>query len=114
MPRRTIELRFGQECTSFFGPRPHFSPLDISSSFDNAFRAEVNSRSVRILVRLGNEDAVALCQCGLDFGLAHDLRKMRRTDLLFAFRDEDEIHWQIFPGRANACNAARKADSGPF
>ena len=43
-----------------------------------------------------------------------DLRKMGRTDLLFAFRHKGKIHRQFFSCSIIACNAARKADSGPF
>src|SRR6186713_2652157 len=46
-----------------------------------------------------HDDPNGRLECGLHFRPAHDLREMRRTDLLFPFGDQHEVHWQP-PARA--------------
>src|SRR5471030_2755965 len=84
---------------SFNGPRPHLSPFDVSSTsitpFAPKFTVTIPSRSwlangMKIPVQFESAFAIS--------GL-HDLREVRRSDFLFAFRDEDKID-RHFPARS--------------
>ena len=100
VPRRAVEARRLLEWTSFVGPRPHFSPLETSSQLDDALGAERDrDDAVRVLRGAGHEDAGSASQRRRDLGPAHDLREVRRADLLLALGDEHEVDGQL-PARA--------------
>src|SRR5436190_23080193 len=60
---------------------------------DNSLGAEIDRNvSVRPLGCEGHEDAGALLERRQHFGFADNLTKMWRTDLLFAFGHQHQIH----------------------
>ena len=84
------------ECTSAVGPRPHFSPLDTSSSSTMPLAPRlISTAPSRLLVAERDDHADAFLQRGLDLGLEDDLREVRRADLLLALAHEHEVHREL-------------------
>src|SRR5260370_16206070 len=74
--------------------RPAAPALAARDEFElhHAFGAQKHGDfAVESLRSVGHEDSAALFERGRDFRLARDLREMRRSNLFFAFRDENEI-----------------------
>ena len=87
---------------SFAGPRPHFSPLETSSSsitpFAPRFTVTTPSRSC---VADGMNTPTHFLQRRLHFRTPDELRDVRRTDLLFAFRHHHQIHRHLLARAAD-------------
>ncbi len=90
------------ECTSFEGPRPHFSPLETSSSSTTPLApSEIGDGAVAALRSLRHEDALALRERLAHRRRVHHLREMRRADLLFALGHQHEVDGQLPAGAVN-------------
>src|SRR5213595_970809 len=94
---------------SFAGPRPHFSPLDTSSSsmtpFDPRFTVTI---PLEVLRCRRHEDADTFLQRVEHLWSADELRNVRRTDLFFAFRYHHQIHWHLFADTTNCVQRCKK------
>ena len=101
---------------SFAGPRPHFSPLETSSSSITPFRTQVHcDDSIQVLRRKRHEYADTVLQrvvalrvrltscgmCGEPISSSPSATNTRFTGI-------------FFPAPRIACKAARNAASGPF
>jgi hypothetical protein len=103
------------ECTSFAGPRPHFSPLDTSSSSTTPFApSEIVTLPSRSCAASGMKmpshfasasrtgEASTICaKCGEPISSSPSATSTRFTG-------------SLRPAPWNACSAARNADCGPF
>ena len=97
------------------GPRPHFSPLEMSSSSTTPLAPSLIVTSPSESLRGdGHEYAGAFAKRGLHFGPPHDLRKMRRADLLFAFGHENKIHGQLSASAADGVQRGEERRFRPF
>ena len=87
---------------SFAGPRPHFSPLETSSSSTTplAPRLTVTMPSGSCAAD-GMKTPTQLAQRRLDLGPVHDLPDVRRADLLLALGDQHEVDRQLLAGAAD-------------
>src|SRR5207248_2262796 len=87
---------------SFAGPRPHFSPLDTSSSsvtpFDPRFTVTTPSKSC---VAEGMNTPTDFFQRGQYLRAPNELRNVRRTDLFFAFGHHHQVHRHFLACAAN-------------
>ena len=84
------------ECTSFFGPRPHFSPLDTSSSSTTPLApSDTVTLPSGSWAAEGMKTPVQRLRAAATSGALDDLLEVRRADLLLAFRDEDEVDGRL-------------------
>ena len=78
---------------SFAGPRPHFSPLETSSSSTTPFAPRLTvTMPSGSCDRRRHEHADAFRERRLHLRLVHDLPDVRRTNLLLALRDQHQVH----------------------
>ena len=95
-------IAFSDEWMSFAGPRPHFSPLDTSSSSTTPFAPRLTvTMPSRSCDAEGMKTPTAFAQRRLDLGPMHELADVRRADLLLAFRDQHQVHRHLLAGAAN-------------
>src|SRR5260370_12038142 len=77
--------------------------------FNYALGAESHSDfAIEILFRRGHENPAAALERGQHLGPAHDLGKMWRADLFFAFRHQHQLHRELTSPAANRMDIGEK------
>ena len=95
-------IALSDECTSCDGPRPHFSPLDTSSSSITPFApSETVTPPSRSCVADGMNTPTVFFSAACTSGAQHQFGDVRRSDFLFAFGDHDEIHRHLLARAAD-------------
>ena len=102
MPRRTVDHRLERRVNVLRRTASPFFAARYQFELDHAFRAEVHGDdAVEILRRRRHEDADAFLQRRQHLGSPNELRNVRRTDFLFAFGDQHQVHRHLLAGAAN-------------
>src|SRR5439155_177675 len=99
---------------SLAGPRPHFSPLDTSSSSTTPFAPRLTVTIPSRSCEAAGMDAAALAQRGLHLGAMHELADVRRADLFLPFRDHDQVHRHLLAGAADGVQRGQERRFGTF
>src|SRR5215468_2342125 len=92
-------IALSEEWMSLAGPRPHFSPLETSSSSTTPLAPRLT-----VTTPSGSCEAAGMktpAQRRFDLGAVDDLPDVRRADLLLALGHEHEIDRQLPPGAAD-------------
>ena len=103
------------EWTSFFGPRPHFSPLATSSSSTTPL-----APSDTVTVPSGSCDAAGMktlvqrLSAAAHLGPPHDLLEVRRADLLLPLRDEHEVDRALAAGAVDGVERGQERGLRPL
>src|ERR1700756_595118 len=102
MPRRTVHSRLvaGVNVAAWAAP-PALSTRD-EFQFDDALRSQ-SHRDLAIQLLFGgrHENSHARTKRGHHFRTIHDLRKVRRADLLLSFSHQDEVQGESATGGAH-------------
>ena len=109
MPSRAVDLSLITRVNILSGSSSPLRPRRYHLELDDALGSQIHlHRSVELLVTQRNDDARALAQRRLDLRLEHDVREIRRSDLLLAFADQHQIHREL-PARRLECVQRREA-----
>ena len=113
VPRRAVHSGFQAGVDVVLGPA---SPLFAGGNqfqFDHAFGAEIDlDVAVGFLSCRRHEDAHGFLQRRHDFGISHNLGKVRRANLFFAFADQHEVHRRFLSRGFERAQRAEKGSLG--
>src|SRR5712692_2241816 len=109
MPGRAVEPRLIAGVDVFARAASPALATGDQLEFNYALGAESHSDfAIEILFRRGHENPAAALERGQHLGPAHDLGKMWRADLLFAFSHQHQIHRELTPCAANGMERGEK------
>ena len=115
VPRRAVHGRFQAGVDVVLGPASPLLAGGNQLQFDDAFGAEIDLDVAVGLLSCGrHEDAHGFLQRGHDLGILHDLGKVRRADLLFAFADQHEVYRQLYFRLFESAQCAEERSLGTF